>query len=101
MEKILNLFKNWTKDNLFDLFWSGVVCAIITIPFILCELVTVTWSMVLYPIAGLIVALMISIFKQLVFTESFDIKGIIASLCGSLLIELSTIFGIVMYMLGR
>ena len=42
MEKILNLFKNWTKDNLFDLFWSGVVCAIITIPFILCELVTVT-----------------------------------------------------------
>ena len=47
MEKILNLFKDWTKDNLFDLFWSGVVCAIITIPFILCELVTVTWSMVL------------------------------------------------------
>lgn len=57
--------------------------------------------MVLYPISGLIVALMISIFKQLVFTESFDIKGIIASLCGSLLIELSTIFGIVMYMIGR
>lgn len=101
MEKILNLFKNWTKDNLFDLLLSGVVCAIITIPFILCELVTVTWSMVLYPISGLIVALMISIFKQLVFTESFDIKGIIASLCGSLLIELSTIFGIVMYMIGR
>ena len=101
MEKILNLFKNWTKDNLFDLFWSGVVCAIITIPFILCELVTVTWSMALYPIVGLIVALMISIFKQLVLTESFDVKGIIASLCGSLLIELSTIFGIVMYMLGK
>ena len=57
--------------------------------------------MVLYPIAGLIVALMISIFKQLVLTESFDVKGIIASLCGSLLIELSTIFGIVMYMIGR
>ena len=57
--------------------------------------------MVLYPIAGLIVALMISIFKQLVLTESFDVKGIIASLCGSLLIELSTIFSIVMYMLGK
>ena len=86
---------------MFDLFWSGVVCAIITIPFILCELVTVTWSMALYPIAGLVMTLMISIFKQLIFTESFDIKVIIASLCGSLLIELSTIFGIVMYMLGR
>ena len=98
---MLNLFKNSTKDNLFDLFWSGVVCAIITIPFILCELVTVTWSMALYPIAGLVMALMISIFKQLVFTESFDIKGIIASLCWSLLIELSTIFGIVMYIIGR
>ena len=57
--------------------------------------------MILYPISGLIVALMISIFKQLVFTESFDLKGIIASLCGSLLIELSTIFGIVMYIIGR
>ena len=101
MEKILNLFKNWTKDNLFDLFWSGVICAMITIPFILCELVTVTWSMALYPIAGLVMVLMISIFKQLVLTESFDVKGIIASLCGSLLIELSTIFGIVMYMIGR
>lgn len=101
MEKILNLFKNWTKDNLFDLFWSGVVCSIITIPFLLCELVTVTWSMALCPIAGLVMALMISIFKQLVFTESFDVKGIIASLCGSLLIELSTIFGIVMYIIGR
>ena len=101
MEKILNLFKNWTKDNLFDLFWSGVVCAIITIPFILCELVTVTWSMTLYLIVGLIMALMISIFKQLVLTEDFDVKEIIASLCGSLLIELSTIFGIVMYMLGK
>ena len=100
MEKILNLFKNWTKDNLFDLFWSGAVCAIITIPFLLCELVTVTWSMALYPIAGLVMALMISIFKQLVLTESFDVKGIIASLCGSLLIELSTIFGIAMYMIG-
>lgn len=101
MKKILNLFKNWTKDNLFDLFWSGVVCAMITISFILYELVTVTWSMALYPIAGLVMALMISIFKQLVLTESFDVKGIIASLCGSLLIELSTIFGIVMYMLGK
>ena len=78
MEKILNFFKNWTKDNLFDLFWSGIVCAMITISFILCELVTVTWSMALYPIAGLVIALMISIFKQLVLTESFDIKGIIA-----------------------
>ena len=86
---------------MFDLFWSGVACAIITIPFILCELVTVIWSMILYPISGLIVALMISIFKQLVLTESFDVKGIIASLCGSLLIELSTILGIVMYMLGK
>lgn len=57
--------------------------------------------MVLYPIAGLVMALMISIFKQLVFTESFGIKGIIASLCGSLLIELSTIFGIVMYIIER
>ena len=57
--------------------------------------------MALYPIAGLVMALMISIFKQLVFTESFDVKGIIASLYGSLLIELSTIFGIVMYMLGK
>lgn len=57
--------------------------------------------MALYPIAGLVMALMISIFKQLVFTESFDVKGIIASLCGSLLIELSTIFGIVMYMIGK
>ena len=57
--------------------------------------------MALCPIAGLVMALMISIFKQLVFTESFDIKGIIASLCGSLLIELSTIFGIVMYMLEK
>ena len=57
--------------------------------------------MALYPIAGLVMALMISIFKQLVLTESFDAKGIIASLCGSLLIELSTIFGIVMYMLGK
>ena len=101
MKKMLNLFKNWTKANLFDLFWSGVVCAMITIPFILCELVTVTWSMALYPIAGVVMALMISIFKQLVLTESFDVKGIIASLCGSLLIELSTIFGIVMYMLGK
>ena len=86
---------------MFDLFWSGVVCAIIIIPFLLCELVIVTWSMALYPIAGLVMALMISIFKQLVLTESFDVKGIIASLCGSLLIELSTIFGIVMYMLGK
>ena len=57
--------------------------------------------MALYPIAGLVMALMISIFKQLVLTESFDVKGIIASLCGSLLIELSTIFGIVMYMLEK
>lgn len=57
--------------------------------------------MALYPIAGLVMALMISIFKQLVFTESFDIKVIIASLCESLLIELSTIFGIVMYIIGR
>ena len=57
--------------------------------------------MALYPIAGLVMVLMISIFKQLVLTESFDVKGIIASLCGSLLIELSTIFGIVMYMLGK
>ena len=57
--------------------------------------------MALYPIAGLVMVLMISIFKQLVLTESFDVKGIIASLCGSLLIELSTIFGIVMYIIGR
>ena len=57
--------------------------------------------MALYPIAGLVMVLTISIFKRLVLTESFDVKGIIASLCGSLLIELSTIFSIVMYMLGK
>ena len=42
MEKYLIFLKIEQKDNLFDLFWSGVVCAMITIPFILCELVTVT-----------------------------------------------------------
>lgn len=96
-----SLFSECGIDKYAHLGIGGLICAMFTIAFIICEFEMVTWMMALYFIPGLLVVVMISIFKEFIDSTGFDWKDIIWAIMGCLMVELSVLFGLIIYFLGQ
>lgn len=105
MKKIISaiktFFSDWGTDKWAHLGIGGLICAMVTIPFILMELQEVSARLILYFIPGLVIVAMFSVFKELIDDTGFCWKDIIAAIFGCLCVELSVIFGVVLYLLGN
>lgn len=100
MNKIINYFKSWGMDKLAHLGIGGLICALISIALILVETNISPWRISLVPLGGTVCVSIFAVFKELIDETGFCWGDLIATLLGCLLVELATLFGIVIRILS-
>lgn len=95
MKTIINKFG---IDKIAHFSLGGLMCALVTIVYIIQEGVNGSWTMVLYPIIGSIWTFVLSIAKEQLFDSVFDWKDIAAAMIGCATVFVAVAIGVLFYL---